>query len=246
MRKYLLPSILILAFASVFSYAQNYTKSVQLSQSSSGPILVDTNNNVWFPAGILGNYTSKVAAPGTNRAITGAAAIGPTAMTSGNLVGVRGSLSVPSGSTSGNAADYLYGVQGKFIGGGTITDGNLCGLCGQVDASAGTYTAGVLSGLWVDMGASASASAQSTSFGGASQLIRLTNTTNAGAALTSQIFDIYANSNLFMQIGAPASTVNYFQSTTTSCGSGGAVTAAKALAITVNGVNYFIPLCATK
>jgi hypothetical protein len=53
MRKYLLPSALILAFGLSLALAQNITKSVQLSQSAGGPIGVDTSNNVYFPAHIL-------------------------------------------------------------------------------------------------------------------------------------------------------------------------------------------------
>ena len=53
MKKYLLPSALILALGLGFALAQNITKSVQLSQSAGGPIGVDTSNNVYFPAHIL-------------------------------------------------------------------------------------------------------------------------------------------------------------------------------------------------
>jgi len=52
-KKYLLPSALILAFGLSLALAQNITKSVQLSQSAGGPIGVDTSNNVYFPAHIL-------------------------------------------------------------------------------------------------------------------------------------------------------------------------------------------------
>jgi hypothetical protein len=54
MKKYLLPSALILAFGLSLALAQNITKSVQLSQST-GTIGYDTSNNVYFPNHIL-NY----------------------------------------------------------------------------------------------------------------------------------------------------------------------------------------------
>jgi len=99
-------------------------------------------------------------------------------MTSGNLVGSRGEVDVPSGTTA-NGATYLYGVQGKFIGGGTLVSPvNVAGIVGQLDVSTGTYTSGVISAGWFDMGATASASAISTGLGTA-QIIRLTNTTAA-------------------------------------------------------------------
>ena len=53
MRKYLLPSALILVLGLGFAIAQNITKSVQLSQDPLGPIGYDTQGNVYFPAHIL-------------------------------------------------------------------------------------------------------------------------------------------------------------------------------------------------
>jgi hypothetical protein len=194
-------------------------------------------------------YTSTSATPGTVRDIWGTAKVGSAiTMTSGNLVGTRGEVDVPSGTTAGTSA-FLYGVQGKWIGGGTTASGlNMTGVFAQVDASAGTYTAGTLTGLWIDMGASASASAQSTSFGGASSLLRMTNTTNAGAAKTTQVFDIFANSDTFMAIDGPASTVNYVAAAGTggtSCGVSTGAVAAKVIHIKVGGTDYWIPLCSS-
>jgi hypothetical protein len=53
MRKYLLPSILILALAAVPGIAQIINKALQLSQDATGAFGVDTNNNVYFPGHIL-------------------------------------------------------------------------------------------------------------------------------------------------------------------------------------------------
>ena len=53
MKKYLLPSLLILAFAGALAVAQQVTKSVQLSQDPSGPIGFDTSNGVYFPGHIF-------------------------------------------------------------------------------------------------------------------------------------------------------------------------------------------------
>ena len=53
MKKYLLPSALILVLGLGIALAQNITKSVQLSQDPTGPIGYDTNNNVYFPGHIL-------------------------------------------------------------------------------------------------------------------------------------------------------------------------------------------------
>lgn len=60
MKRYLLPSILILALAASVGFAQNITKSVQLSQDGSGPIGYDTNGASYFPGHI--NSTTRVGA----------------------------------------------------------------------------------------------------------------------------------------------------------------------------------------
>lgn len=52
-RRYLLPSAMILAFGLLAATAQNITKSVQLSQDGTGLVGYDTNNGVYFPGHIL-------------------------------------------------------------------------------------------------------------------------------------------------------------------------------------------------
>jgi len=186
------------------------------------------------------------AAPATTRAMYGGITlVSGINMTSGNIAGSRGSATIPSGTTVSNSAAYVYGGQGKLIGGGTISNMNGCGLCAQWDFSSGTYSGGTISGLWIDAGTSASASAQSTSFGGDSHLLRITNTTNSGAALTSDIMEIDANSNLFMTLLAPQGVVNYSAvggAGANSCAKTGGAVCAKALHIQLNGVDYWLPL----
>ena len=53
MRKYLLPSLLILALGATFSIAQTINKALQLSQDATGAIGVDSNYGVYFPGHIL-------------------------------------------------------------------------------------------------------------------------------------------------------------------------------------------------
>lgn len=55
MKKYLLPSALILVFGLSVALAQNITKAIQLSQDATGAFGIDTSNNVYFPAHILNN-----------------------------------------------------------------------------------------------------------------------------------------------------------------------------------------------
>lgn len=61
MRKHLLPSILILALAVGLAWAQNITKSIQLSQDGTGQIGYDTNGASYFPGHI--NSNNRVGAP---------------------------------------------------------------------------------------------------------------------------------------------------------------------------------------
>ena len=49
MKKYVLPSLLILAIGAGIAIAQNITKAIQLSQDATGAFGVDTNNGVFFP-----------------------------------------------------------------------------------------------------------------------------------------------------------------------------------------------------
>lgn len=53
MKKYLLPSALILVGFLGLALAQNITKSLQISQAPNGPIGMDSSNNVYFPGHIL-------------------------------------------------------------------------------------------------------------------------------------------------------------------------------------------------
>lgn len=68
MRKYLLPSLLILALAGGLAVAQSITKALQLSQDGTGAFGVDTNNNVYFPGHI---YTTGPGTPVLTACITG-------------------------------------------------------------------------------------------------------------------------------------------------------------------------------
>jgi len=53
MKKYLLPSLLILCLAGTYALAQTITRALQLSQDTTGAFSVDTNNGVYFPGHLL-------------------------------------------------------------------------------------------------------------------------------------------------------------------------------------------------
>jgi hypothetical protein len=65
MRKYLLPSVLILLLGVGYGLAQTITKALQLSQDTTGAFSVDTNNGVYFPGHILSTGTAPSLSCGT-------------------------------------------------------------------------------------------------------------------------------------------------------------------------------------
>lgn len=64
MKKYLLPSALILAFGLSLAVAQNINKALQMSQQP-GVFGVDASNNVYFPAHVLSNGKAPTTSNGT-------------------------------------------------------------------------------------------------------------------------------------------------------------------------------------
>ena len=196
--------------------------------------------------------TAANATPGTVRALTGNARVG-TGVTMGgsstnNLVGVRGAMTVPSGTTVNNYNDYLYGVQGKLIVGGTLTASNSYGVVGQWDISAATLAASgnSMAVIWGDAGATSSSSANSNLAGNDSSMLRLTNTTSAK---TASIVESIADSALFAVLGINGGGLPTYVATAgtggTSCGVSTGAVASKVIHITVNSVDYWIPLCSS-
>jgi hypothetical protein len=99
---------------------------------------------------ITGTMTSVSATPGTSRAIYGKYTTF-TSMTSGNLVGTRGEVTM-GGNVTGTA--FLYGAQGKIItGANTINVGSsyVAGVFGQLDLTGATVTSGYVCGVASDI-----------------------------------------------------------------------------------------------
>jgi len=102
-------------------------------------ISISSNSAIATTSTISNAMTATSATPGTSRAIYGKYTTFTT-MTSGNLVGVRGEVTM-GGNGSGTA--YVYGCQGKAIVGATTWTGtSLCGLYGQIDVAGSTITSG--------------------------------------------------------------------------------------------------------
>lgn len=219
------------------SFKLKYSESVYAtaSQASTGAITVAYAGGT--APGWSSTSTIATAALGTvrNGYFKATSAVGGSA-TSGNLVGVRGEVSIPSGDTIGGGI-YLYGAQGKLTFAGTMNhaDSRLCAGLAQLDISAGTYTTGQLSALWVDAGASASASAVSTKGGGQFNLLRITNTT---AASSNALIYGYADADYLFDLGGPGGNADWYSLD----GTAGSSSAKGWLKIYVGGAARYIAL----
>jgi len=93
-----------------------------------------------------------VAASGTKRCIYGKYT-SYSSMTSGNLVGVRGEVTIAANLTASTAV-FLYGVQGKLICGSYTLQakaGHACAVLGQLDVAGSTITSGKVSAIAADI-----------------------------------------------------------------------------------------------
>jgi hypothetical protein len=103
MRKYILPSLLILALGAGLAVAQTISKAIQLSQDATGVFGVDTGNNVYFSNHVLntsqGQTLATVAGTGspsiTGTDVAGTITMGTSATTATVTFG-RAYLSVPN------------------------------------------------------------------------------------------------------------------------------------------------------
>ncbi len=72
MRKYLLPSALILLLGLGAALAQTFVRAVQLSQDTTGAFAVDSNNGIYFPGHVLSVGTPAPTVQGnSNPTVTG-------------------------------------------------------------------------------------------------------------------------------------------------------------------------------
>ena len=94
--------------------------------------------------------TIATAALGTVRLIHGEITCSYSGISGGTVAGTRGSIKLTGTITAGGA--YLYGAQGKLTITGTQNhaDSRLCAVMAQIDATGGTLSAGMLSGVWID------------------------------------------------------------------------------------------------
>ena len=185
-----------------------------------------------------GSSSTASATPGTIRALIGSITGSNSVMTSGNLVGARGVANIV-----GASGGFIYGAQGKVISTGSLSGSSWsAGVFGQLDISAATINAGQVAPIWGDYGASSGTLTDQSGLYG----IAMTNTT--AAVLAGQLYLYGGAQNLMLlNTNAGLSGVTYFKNAGTSAGSwGNAVppTPSKVLTISVDGVQYYLPLVA--
>lgn len=95
LRKYLLPSALILGLATLGAAAQTINKALQLSQDATGAFGVDSTNNIYFPGHVL---STAISAPAPTVTGTGTPTITGT--------DTMGTITM---GTSGQTATALFG-----------------------------------------------------------------------------------------------------------------------------------------
>ncbi len=190
-------------------------------------------------SGQVVSLTESVAGPGTIRALTGAITE-TVAMTSGNIVGVRGSATLNNG-VSGSS--FVYGTQGKVIANaGTLASSAwIAGVFGQFDFSGATITSGQFAPIWGDMGATMTSGTYAGMYG-----LAMTNTT-AGIA-NAQMY-LYGGATYLMDLVDNNALVGptYYKAAGTSSGSWGNATPptpTHVLEIRVNGTPYYLPIVA--
>ena len=173
---------------------------------------------------VVSAYTAS-AAPGTLRAFFGKVVSTASVMTSGTLTGVRGEADIV-GASSG----FVYGVQGKVIPAGTLSGSVWApAVFGQYDLSHATINAGQIAAIWGDMGATGGTFTNVTGarmFAGTNTISTLT--------LNSMIYLYGKATNLFELSGNSSTYIS-------SGGSGVLSGTIQKLAITIDGVTYYIP-----
>jgi len=135
--------------------------------------------------------TQTSATPGTIRGIYSKETT-HSSMTSGNVVGVRGEVTVGGTVSTGV---YLYGTQGKLIGGSnTITAGNgmVCGIYGQLDVSGTTIASGWVSAIHADIYGANSGSID----------INLISATHAGGGVINALLSLFGKSDYVFDISS--------------------------------------------
>jgi hypothetical protein len=175
-------------------------------------------------------YTAKSATPGTYRQIRGELTTYST-MTSGNLVGVRGAVTMPAASTV--SGGYLYGAQGKAITGtGTFSGTDIFGVFGQFDVSGGTVSGGHASAIGGNIYGYNS---------GTSTILNTLYLEAAGGGVINSHIQTFGKATYWADIQTNAHTPE----ANTTCTPSAVTGATGGIKVLVDGVVRWIPLAAT-
>ena len=164
------------------------------------------------------------ATPGTIRSVRGLTSDSNSIVTSGNLVGVRGEVDMV-----GASGGFFYGAQGKVISTGTLSGSSwTAGVFGQFDLSGATINAGQTAPVWADYGASGGTFTDATG-------MRMFSGTNTIASLTLFAMDYrYGKASNLLELDGNAGTY------ISSGGSGAPSGTIKKIAISIDGVQYYL------
>lgn len=145
--------------------------------------------------------SSASATPGTIRALTGAMTETIADMTSGNVVGVRGSVT-----NVGASGGFIYGAQGKVISSGTIAGSSWsAGVFGQLDISTATVNAGQMAPVWADFGATSGTMTDVTGlrmFAGTNTTAAVLNAMDYRYGKASALFELSGDAGSYITAGA--------------------------------------------
>jgi hypothetical protein len=176
------------------------------------------------------SFTAASATPGTYREIRGEVTTYST-MTSGNLVGVRGAVTMPAASTV--SGGYLYGAQGKAITGtGTFSGTDMFGLYGQLDVTGGTVSGGHVAPL--------SGNIYGYNTGTSTVLNNLYLEAAGGGVINAQI-QTFGKAVYWMDIQTNTHPIE----ANTTCTPSAVTGATGGIHVLVDGVARYIPLAAT-
>jgi len=157
----------------------------------------------------------------------------------GSIAGARGEVSFTTGKTFTDG--FLYGVQGKGTFAGTMAEASaarITGVLGQTDVTGATLTAGQVSGVWADLQGNAT---NTQTFP-----LRVTNSMSSDA----RALGFFHGTATYLFEVSDAATAKFVENTAGTsagqCAQTGGLVATKALKITANGVDYWIPLCTAK
>jgi hypothetical protein len=207
--------------------------------SGYAPRIVPSTGNLWECYGSVWTqanldlqryFVSTVAAPGNLRLIRSEILANyQGSIASGNIVPIRGAVTLATGTT--NTGAYIYGVQGKVItGAATINQGSAftAGVFGQLDVSGGTLTAGHIAAVIGEVyGLSSGTAAALDIFYAQHAGGGVANSFFKGFGKTTYVFDFASNTHT--QMGT----------------TGAATTAAGWLKINVEGATRYINLWST-